>query len=349
MVIGLCEDIDEVGEKITLNMVTRLKSFYLGNTPPDSYTYDNTKHSSSSIGKSKHNDKAVEVFFIDGKRFNPHYNIVHGDNFHSYHQSDHIGNTESGRDEDVVNFVNRNTNEITLYFNSNMKMKLANTHTVPLVTLNQNGDFDPNNTYFYIKGVEGYTRPDIPEGRKIQVTFQPSHKGIYEYSTINQDYNISEGSWGFRNTLQYCIDHCNNQPSCKGFTRDTTAGNSDVDGMCWFHNHIQDYGGDDDGRRRLYTKGAIKESIEVPIAMYQSDLNRVFFYLRDLDVSNVQELKDKYNLNDVVFRNGNQKEFTVDSVDYSDQSVSGIPAVLLDVKKVRGDINPRDIFRAILT
>ena len=103
-------------------------------------------------------------------------------------------------------------------------------------------------------------------------------------------------------------------------------------------------------RRRLYTKGAIKESIEVPIAMYQSDLNRVFFYLHDLDVSNVQELKEKYNLNEVVFRNGNQKEFTVDSVDDStNQSVSRIPAVLLHVKNVRGDINSRDIFRAILT
>jgi hypothetical protein len=181
------------------------------------------------------------------------------------------------------------------------------------------------------------------------VTFQPSHQGIYEYTTINQDYNIREGSWGFRNTLQYCIDHCNNQPSCKGFTRDITAGDNDVNGRCWFHNHIQDYGGDDDERRRLYTKGDIKESIEVPIAMYQSDLNRIFFYLRDLDVSNVQELKEKYNLNEVVFRNGNQKEFTVDSVDDSHQSISGNPAVLLEVKNVRGDINPQDIFRAILT
>ena len=361
MSIGLCEGNNEINEPLTQEIIQKVRSFFNTSmhkvqherwrfgenvcveTRPvprqrhhECVTFSNNPHTDSTIGKNSDN-KSSEMLILNGGYEGIYFNYINGDNFVHYHHTDRY---KEGEGEDL--FVNRRTNEITIRFdNGSMWWEGMNDNP------NIRDTLDTTNAYVFIKGLEGYTRPDIQEGRKIRVTFQPSHQGIYEYTTIDQDYNIREGSWGFRNTLQYCIDHCNNQPSCKGFTRDITAGDNDVNGRCWFHNHIQDYGGDDDGRRRLYTKGDIKESIEVPIAMYQSDLNRVFFYLRDLDVSNVQELKD--NLNGVVFRHGNQTEFTVDSVDSSNQYVSRIPAVLLHVKNVRGDINSQDIFRAILT
>ena len=78
----------------------------------------------------------------------------------------------------------------------------------------------------------------------------------YEYQTINnQDYNISSGTWGLSDTVQNCKTHCDTQPTCMGFTRDTSVGDND-NGRCWFHDHIHDYGGDDDDSRRLYIKGS---------------------------------------------------------------------------------------------